>query len=85
MLFVGFYVGPLIRVTETAFERLEKTTRAALEAVRLKSEFLANMSHEIRTPMNGVLGMLELLRKTTLDAKQKRYTETLSTSARIRF
>ncbi len=81
VIFVGFYVGPLIRVTETAFERLEKTTRAALEAVRLKSEFLANMSHEIRTPMNGVLGMLELLRKTTLDAKQKRYAETLSTSA----
>ncbi len=80
-LFVGFYVGPLIRVTETAFARLEKTTRAALEAVRLKSEFLANMSHEIRTPMNGVLGMLELLKGTPLDAKQKRYTETLSTSA----
>ncbi|HEY3665659.1 MAG TPA: ATP-binding protein, partial [Polyangiaceae bacterium] len=81
VLFVGFYVGPLIRVTETAFERLEKTTRGALEAVRLKSEFLANMSHEIRTPMNGVLGMLELLRRTSLDTKQKRYTETLSTSA----
>ncbi|MEO6599219.1 MAG: response regulator [Polyangiaceae bacterium] len=81
-LFVGFYVSPLIRVTEAAFARLERTTQAALEAVRLKSEFLANMSHEIRTPMNGVLGMLELLKGTPLDAKQKRYTETLSTSAR---
>ena len=80
-LFVGFYVGPLIRVAETAFTRLEKTTLAALEAVRLKSEFLANMSHEIRTPMNGVLGMLELLRATTLDSKQRRYTNTLSASA----
>ncbi len=81
VLFVGFYIGPLIRVTETAFKRLEKTTRAALEAARLKSEFLANMSHEIRTPMNGVLGMLELLLGTSLDAKQRRYTETLRTSA----
>ena len=80
-LFVGCYVGPLIRVTETAFDRLEKTTLAALEAARLKSEFLANMSHEIRTPMNGVLGMLELLKGTPLDAKQRRYTATLSTSA----
>ncbi|MEO8900710.1 MAG: response regulator [Polyangiaceae bacterium] len=81
VLFVGFYVGPLIRVTETAFARLEKTTLAALEAVRLKSEFLANMSHEIRTPMNGVLGMLDLLRRTSLDTKQQRYAETLNTSA----
>ncbi len=81
VLFVGFYVSPLIRVTEKAFARLEKTTLAALEAVRLKSEFLANMSHEIRTPMNGVLGMLDLLRRTSLDTKQKRYAETLNTSA----
>ncbi|MEP7050894.1 MAG: response regulator [Pseudomonadota bacterium] len=81
LLFVSFYVGPLIRAIETAFLRLEKTTQAALEAVRLKSEFLANMSHEIRTPMNGVLGMLDLLRRTALDAKQKRYAETLNTSA----
>jgi len=81
LLFVSFYVAPLIRVTENAFARLKQTTLAALEAVRLKSEFLANMSHEIRTPMNGVLGMLELLRGTPLDAKQRRYTDTLSASA----
>jgi len=81
LLFVSFYVGPLLRVTERAFARLEKTTLAALEAARLKSEFLANMSHEIRTPMNGVLGMLGLLLGTGLDEKQQRYTETLRTSA----
>src|SRR5450755_3848525 len=80
-MFVGFYVGPLIRVTETAFERLEKTTRAALEAVRLKSEFLANMSHEIRTPMNGVLGMTELLLRSGLNEKQRRFAETVQSSA----
>ena len=40
-----------------------------------KSEFLANMSHEIRTPMNGVMGMAELLAKTSLDSKQKMFTD----------
>ncbi len=81
LLFVRLYIGPIIRVTETAFARLEKTTAKALEAARLKSEFLANMSHEIRTPMNGVLGMIELLSRTVLDEKQRRYLSTLQTSA----
>jgi signal transduction histidine kinase/DNA-binding NarL/FixJ family response regulator len=81
LLFVSLYIGPIIRVTENAFSKLEKTTAKALEAARLKSEFLANMSHEIRTPMNGVLGMIELLSRTGLDEKQKRYLGTLQTSA----
>jgi two-component system sensor histidine kinase/response regulator len=79
--FVNLYVGPVIRVAERAFKRLEKTTAQALEAARLKSEFLANMSHEIRTPMNGVLGMIELVQGTPLDPRQRRYIRTLHSSA----
>ena len=79
--FVRYYITPILRITETAFEKLKKTTAAALEAARLKSEFLANMSHEIRTPMNGVLGMIELLHGTQLNEKQRRYAQTLKVSA----
>ncbi|MBL8228505.1 MAG: transporter substrate-binding domain-containing protein, partial [Bryobacterales bacterium] len=45
----------------------------AQEANRVKSQFVANMSHELRTPMNGILGMLELMGSSPLNAEQSEY------------
>ena len=50
---------------------LEKHAAEVEAANRAKTTFLATMSHEIRTPMNGVLGMVELLSLTRLDAEQR--------------
>lgn len=55
--------------------------RASAEAANLaKSAFLATMSHEIRTPMNGVLGMANLLRRTSLNEKQLGYLDKIQVS-----
>ncbi|PKO85827.1 MAG: hypothetical protein CVU18_18150, partial [Betaproteobacteria bacterium HGW-Betaproteobacteria-12] len=55
---------------EEANASLAVSRDAANQAARSKASFLSNMSHEIRTPMNGILGMLHLLRRSALDAKQ---------------
>ncbi|HEY2256876.1 MAG TPA: CHASE domain-containing protein [Variovorax sp.] len=52
---------------------LNKRSAQAESASRAKSEFLANMSHEIRSPLNAVIGLVQLLRRTTLDATQSSF------------
>ncbi len=47
----------------------------------LKEEFLATLNHEIRTPLTGILGMVDLLFETELQAEQKEYLDAVRSCA----
>lgn len=62
---------------------LAEARRAAEQAALAKGHFLATMSHEIRTPMSTLLGMLERLAGTDLDAGQRQVLTTVGDAAQM--
>ncbi|PMS21377.1 ATP-binding protein [Paraburkholderia rhynchosiae] len=64
----GYWVDA--SVEHARAEELARARDLAEAASRAKDDFFAMMSHEIRTPMNGVLGLVEVLERTPLNADQ---------------
>lgn len=58
-------------------KKIEVATRVSA----IKQQFLANMSHEIRTPMTGILGMIDLLKNTSLNAQQLFFVDIVKKSS----
>ncbi len=66
---------------EVEHGELAKKVEISDKVTTIKQQFLANMSHEIRSPMTGIIGMTELILKTDLNEKQKKYLETIKASS----
>ncbi|XP_065873395.1 histidine kinase 2 [Euphorbia lathyris] len=74
-------INRIAKVEEDYHRMMELKVRAEAADVA-KSQFLATVSHEIRTPMNGVLGMLQMLMNTDLNANQLDYAQTAHNSGK---
>lgn len=59
---------------------LNKAKEEADRANNAKSIFLANISHEIRTPLNSVLGMNDMILRSTRDPQLIEYAENIRTA-----
>jgi len=83
------YKGQDVLVTAftdvTAEKNLQRQLREAKQAAdsanAAKSAFLAATNHEIRTPLNAILGNLELLSHSPLDALQRDRLKTIRSSS----
>jgi hypothetical protein len=62
-------------------KQIENAKQVAEKANEAKTLFLAKMNHELRTPLNGILGMLQNISISELDAKNKEMLDIINTSS----
>lgn len=60
---------------------LKKTSDDLNASLSAEKKFLASMNHEIRTPLNAINGFIELLRKTSLNTKQREFVSNIYVSS----
>ena len=79
----GGTIGLRVDITDMKLQAqaLEAALHRAEDANQAKTEFLANLSHEIRTPLNGVLGVADVLARTSMDSAQQDMVRTIAASA----
>ena len=66
-----------------AEQALVKARDDALAGEKAKADLLVVMSHEIRTPLNGMIGTIELLDTTDLQAHQREYLRIMEASGKL--
>lgn len=80
---ISSYRASVIDITDRKkYEKvLIESKQKAEKATRAKAEFLSTISHEIRTPLNAIVGIGNLIHKTSLDDLQKEYARILQLSS----
>jgi two-component system sensor histidine kinase RpfC len=79
-LLIGIVILPLY--VSSLLKKLTAASKRTEEANQAKNRFLANMSHEMRTPLNGIIGLIDLLRGTSMTGEQEELAKAVDASAR---
>ncbi|HLS37303.1 MAG TPA: response regulator [Sphingobacterium bovisgrunnientis] len=66
---------------EQSKSALIEANKEAEHARKSKEIFLANMSHEIRTPINGIMGIIHMLKSSSLNPEQIDWVKRLDTAS----
>lgn len=76
------YMLTLVDVTKIMEQnhRMKELMEEAKSANEAKSAFVSNISHEIRTPMNSIVGMTEVMLRTSHSAKEQEYLQNIQSS-----
>ncbi|MDN5568913.1 MAG: PAS domain S-box protein, partial [Paracoccus sp. (in: a-proteobacteria)] len=76
------FVRDVTRRVEAEAQLIEARDRAR-EGERAKARMIAVMNHEMRTPLNGILGTIDLMQITPLNADQNRFMGAMNQSAAL--
>ena len=79
----SFFLVEDITEATLYLKEINEARENADKANQAKSTFLANMSHEIRTPLNSVLGMNEMISRSTSDPQLREYTQNIKDSGNV--
>ncbi len=84
-LSVGLWLGTLLisLYFSTFVSRLRNALSRAEEVNQAKRTFICSVSHELRTPLNAIIGMVDLLKSTTLDREQREILNSMTTTSKV--
>lgn len=84
---VGCIGGAIYHIHLRVFEDEHRLNLQQKEELKKSSEskdiFFANMSHEIRTPINAIIGMNEMIMRTTESAEIREYTQDIQMAGKM--
>jgi PAS domain S-box-containing protein len=77
--------GIIINVTSFKLTeiQLQATLGKYIKETETKTRFFSGLNHDLRSPLSGIIGMVSLLRETSLVADQKHYIDNIANSTEM--